>query len=578
VRWFVLPELRDCLLGANGLRLDDWLRDGAARIVKHGPHQSVYHVRLDGLDFHLKQYHVGNVRAWMRSLLRPAKARMECDRALALVQRGLPTFTPIALGECDSSGSSFLLTRTLENTRTLADFLEITLPTMAEPRRTRLRIRLAGALGRFVAQMHDAGVVHHDFHAGNLLVRLLDNDHFEIFLIDLHAVRLGPPLGWKARRANLVVLNRWFVLRSDRTDRRRFWYAYHAASDPKLSTLPRHPEEARTLARDLEEATWRSNLAFWANRDRRCLTTNRYYERLHGPAADGIAVRDLAPDVVRSLLTDPDGPFLRDDARFLKDSRSTTLVEFEANLGGTRRMLVYKRFRLRAWHEPWTTLARLSAAMRSWVFGHGLRERWLPTPRPLLILHRRRCGLSAEGYLLAEKIEDAGDLHDFAAFVRRLPATQQQPVLRRRLEAVARLIRELHRRLLSHRDLKATNLLTRLEGNRSASSFCPRGDASIAAPVSPPMDGDDVVWLIDLVGMTRRTRLTRLRKVRDLARLHASFVHDPLLSRSNKLRFLRVYLQFGLFGKSEWKSWWRDIDAATQAKVERNRRLGRPLW
>jgi len=32
-----------------------------------------------------------------------------------------------------------------------------------------------------------------------------------------------------------------------------------------------------------------------------------------------------------------------------------------------------------------------------------------------------------------------------------------------------------------------------------------------------------------------------------------------------------------LHGKTGWKEWWRDIERATQAKVERNRRTGRPL-
>ena len=37
-----------------------------------------------------------------------------------------------------------------------------------------------------------------------------------------------------------------------------------------------------------------------------------------------------------------------------------------------------------------------------------LRDRWLPTPRPLAMFHRLRAGgLPAEGYLLTEKVPDA---------------------------------------------------------------------------------------------------------------------------------------------------------------------------
>ena len=44
--------------------------------------------------------------------------------------------------------------------------------------------------------------------------------------IDLHAVRLGRPLGWPAARDNLVLLDRWFALRFGSTDRRRCCRAY----------------------------------------------------------------------------------------------------------------------------------------------------------------------------------------------------------------------------------------------------------------------------------------------------------------------------------------------------------------
>ena len=40
--------------------------------------------------------------------------------------------------------------------------------------------------------------------------------------------------------------------------------------------------------------------------------------------------------------------------------------------------------------------------------------------------------------------------------------------------------------------------------------------------------------------------------MQNLARLHASFCQGSLLTRSDKLRFLRSYLQWGLRGKSGW--------------------------
>src|SRR5207245_944641 len=136
-----------------------------------------------------------------------------------------------------------------------------------------------------------------------------------------------------------------------------------------------------------------------------------------------------------------------------------------------------------------------------------------------------------------------------------LPASERQLLLRRLIERVAILIRALHALRVSQRDLKAANILV----------------GSL-----PTADGLNV-WLIDLVGIRRCLRLSRHRRVQNLARLHASFCQAPRFTRTDKLRFLRTYLQWGLFGRHRWKRWWQEIAAATEAKVARNVKSGRPL-
>jgi hypothetical protein len=167
------------------------------------------------------------------------------------------------------------------------------------------------------------------------------------------------------------------------------------------------------------------------------------------------------------------------------------------------------------------------------------------------VFHRRRRGLAYEGYLITEKVPDAVDLHRFVAGQGALPEAERQGRLRCRIDQVAKLVRELHRRGLSHRDLKAANILI-TEGNSS-------------------------IWLIDLVGVRLHDRLSRRRKMQNLARLHASFFQSAALTRTDKLRFLRMYLHWGMLGRGSWKRWWREIEKATRAKVARNARSGRPL-
>jgi tRNA A-37 threonylcarbamoyl transferase component Bud32 len=560
-RWQVAPGLQHLLFGPSGLRLEEWRESGRARVVKHGPHRTVYHVELPGFSFYLKHFHLPDVRTWLRQLVRPAKARMEFERALAIAERHVPTVTPVAMGERRNGpvpGESFLITHGLENTEALSAFLEITLPRLEPVRRAGLRQRIAKILGEFAARLHDAGILHRDLHAANLLVHLDEGDQPHLFLIDLHAVYLGRPLSWRASCENLAMLNRWFILRASRADRQRFWRAYWQAraaghrpwhTDGFEKRMDNHWPPASELARDLEVQTWQSNLGFWRSRDRRSLVTNRYYYRLRLPVVTGHAVRDLRPEELAEFLSNPDFVFERANVKILKDSRSSTVAEFDLIVNGSVRRVIYKRFRVTRWTDPWAALLRQPPALRSWIFGHGLRERHLPTARPLAVFHRRAGCLWQEGYLLAEKIPDAVDLHIFLARLSQVNAAERRDHLRRQVDQLASLVHELHRRQLSHRDLKAGNLLA----------------------------AQGKIWLIDLVGVRQYHKLTRNRCVQNMARLHASFHQHPCLTRTDKLRFLRTYLRWGLRGNTGWKEWWQQIEAATQAKIARNLRSGRPL-
>lgn len=582
VRWQIRPALQD-LFGPDGLRLHDWLTAGQAQVVKHGPHRTVYHVALPELEFYLKHNRLADCRARLRELLRPSKARIEYEHARAVAARQVPTFEPLALGEpCRAMGprDSFLITRALPETRPLHSFLETTLPQWPLSRQTPLRQRLAAVLGRLLVRMHDAGIAHHDLHPGNLLLRLDAEDRPELFLIDLHAVRIGAPLSWRARRANLILLNRWFALRSHRTDRRRFWRAYsdnkaRSVSERRRPTLAYASGSDKDLIADIECRTLASNLRLWLKLEGRCRGINRHFRCIVGqvsnlpkagrletcPTGDkvaGHAVADLAAEALAPLLNGPDAPFERPDAIVLKRSPSSAVVEFDLPGPNGPRPVIYKRFAVTRWSDPWTALFRPSPALRSYVLGHALLLRCLPTPRPLAVWHRYRHGLPHEGYLLTEKVADAWELRSFVDYLHTLPAAECRTRLGRLIDRTAHLLATLHQRRLSHRDLKASNLLV--------NGFFPRtGDENVS------------LHFIDLVGVRRLGKLRRSRLVQNLARLNASFHDHRGLTRGDRLRFLRVYLRWGPRGRSDWKHWWRQIAKATTNKVRRNLRKGRPL-
>jgi tRNA A-37 threonylcarbamoyl transferase component Bud32 len=577
VRWWVVSELREQLLGPAGLT------SSHGAVVKSGPHRTVRRLEFaGGLAIYIKHNLVPDARAWLRQCVRPSKARMEMELALALAERGVPTIEPLALGEQEAAfgaGASYLVTRALDGTQTLNTLMAVAASTLPRREQTLVRQRLAVGLGHFVARLHDAGVRHGDFHAANILVRLDERGHPHFWLIDLNTVKLGPPLDGTAARENLVMLARWFMTRVNRSDRMRFWRAYYEAR--RLGPWPRGRCRARqhhALAGELEWQTLVSALSFWKNRDRRSLGQNRYYRRVTSSGVAGHAVTDLDSSVIAQFVADPDAPFCQPGVQLLKDSPSSTVAELEIVHDGRARRVIYKRFRVTAWSEPVAALLRPTAALRSWKLGHGLRERCLPTARPLLVLHRVQAGMKREGYLLCEKIEDAVDLHRFVDGLSRRSAGEARGLLRRAIAAVARTVCQLHHCRLSHRDLKAANLLISRALADQNSPFQPvdpvAPGATLASRLPEPAHS---VWFIDLVGVRLHAYLSRHRRARDLARLHASFHASPALTRTDKLRFLRAYLRWNLQGRGGWKTWWRAIAAATRAKVARNARRGRVL-
>lgn len=570
------------LFGPEGLRLEEWLLTGQARVVKKGLHRTVYHVVLPGLDIHLKHYPLTDTRSWLRQLIRPSKARSEYQLTLAVAERNVATLEPLAFGECGSTiQASYLITRTVPHVHSLDQFMEQTLLQLPLARQTQTRQVLAEELGIFVARMHHAGITHKDLHPGNLLVRLDEFDCPRLYLIDLHALHIGGALSWSASRDNLVLFNRWFILRAERSDRMRFFKSYVQArksltgSDRQGFSFVKRFRCPPGAERELEERTVVSNLDFWRHHDPRCVGANRYFRRLASGKVRGHAVADLDAGLVAELLADPDAPFRWAGVRFLKNSRSSTVIEIEAPSPEGPRRLIYKRFNMTRWTDPVTALFRWTGVVRSYRMGHALRWRGLPTPRPLLMLQRHIWGLPRQGYILTENLPEARHLFDFVHELSLRRDAERQRCLRAMITQLGRLISDLHQRRILHRDLKAANLLVSSQPWR-VSHPDRRDYGSIALPaVSGP--GTPQLWLIDLVGVTLAGKRDRRQCVKNLARLHASFWIHQGVTRTDKLRFLRIYLRWGLRGKMGWKRWWRAIEQATQIKVRRNLRRGRPL-
>jgi tRNA A-37 threonylcarbamoyl transferase component Bud32 len=560
VGWWHRFGYGEVLLGPSGLRLDEWRSQGRLTTIKSGRQRIVYRVDLPEGPIFIKHFLVPDRRAKYRQWVRRGKGRNEGRRSQLLASIGVPTITPVALGEQRKRKflfENYLVTLGIRDAPPLDEFVESRLPAILEPQRSRIRHELAKLLGTMTARLHHARLLHQDFHPGNILVRFTDETTPQLVMIDLDALRQSRNMPWKLARQNLALLNQFFWLRSSRTDRFRFLKAYLAA---------RHeaPPDVGRAARQIEESTrlWAERL--WQHWGRRCGTSNKYFETYSTVSAWGVASRDLDPDAMQALLADPDSPFREAGTMIVKDSRTTTVAETTMIVNGQPTAVIYKRFNRKKLLDPVFALFRPSRAWRSWQAAHHLQSRGIPTPRNLAFLARYRSfpsgtmslHLPHETYLMTVKEQDVVTLSSYVSdILTALSPDVRRARIKRLTQSLAHLVRTMHERSLSHRDLKSSNILIKAGDGQSA----------------------DELSLIDLVGVRLKYPLPWHRKAQNLARLSLSLNTVPDRTRTDTLNFLRLYLPWGLSPLGDWKNRWRSIERAIGRKITRNLRTGRPL-
>jgi tRNA A-37 threonylcarbamoyl transferase component Bud32 len=569
----------------------------AGNLVKNGLHRTVHRLDTPRGTLFVKHDRCSGWRRRARQFLGGSAARREWRKTLAVASRGVPTVTPVALGERRHSGvatDSYFVSEEVPDSQTLERYLTAVLPALPPAAAARARRNLVEALARFTAQVHRAGVFHNDFHAGNLLVRLppADSDgasgrHWQqvasgtgeghgqqvasgtgeghgqqvasgsgdiavprLYLLDLAGARLSGPLDWRRSCQSLAMLFTSTLRQATRTDRWRFWKTYLAArSDLRIP-------DTRAAATQVVARGQRHARRILSGRDDRCLKSNRDFQRL--AAADGLAhsVRDFPSADLQRLLADPARPIHEHRHAPRKLSHSSLVMEARLPLADSPVAVAYKRSRDKSWWKA--ALGRLRAlahwpggrARRGWQLGHALLERGIATPRPLaMIMPGAGRG---ESFLATAWIEGALDLHQFAWRLAGLPAAERRRRTRQAAASLGKLIGRMHHWRISHRDLKGCNLL-----------------------LVERLDGVDA-WLIDLDAVRIGHWLSADARARDLARLAASALAHDWLTATDRLRFLRAYLR-ELDQPGDWRPVWRDVARRCGTLVRSMRRRGQPL-
>ena len=172
------------------------------------------------------------------------------------------------------------------------------------------------------------------------------------------------------------------------------------------------------------------------------------------------------------------------------------------------------------------------------------------TAKPLALLEQRSS--KRQAWLITEFVPDLVDLDQIA--LRLLPGSPPSQTRRIKnvlIDVVVGLFDALERSRLTHRDLKASNILLK------------HWDGDVQ-PVS--------AWLVDLDGLYQRNPWRRSTRRQPLIRLAASLLSYAAITRTDYARFLRRYLTRRECSADDWKAHYCDLARRASDYVRRSRR------
>ncbi|MDJ0521227.1 MAG: lipopolysaccharide kinase InaA family protein [Planctomycetota bacterium] len=311
------------------------------------------------------------------------------------------------------------------------------------------------AVATLLARAHAAGLRHRDLHAKNLALCA-----GWPMLVDLGGARVGDPLDEDGRCRELARLVHGLLGDTRRTQRLRALIAYEAARGHET---PR--AGARAVANRVEALARHVRRRYRRGRDRRARRTGKHFEQLRS---------DAVPRGARFRDTTDDTWWARAEAWLWHRPEDATPLKTGADVLRTDDVVL-------KYHGP-VAPGRLPRPLRAFRCAFALMNRGIAVPLPHLAAAKDDgSGVYAAAYV------DAPDLHTCVA------AGDVDAGLLRRL---GRALRLMHDAEVTHRDLKAPNLL-----------------------VAP----DGTFPVVDLEGVRIRRGPVRLaRRARDLMRLDAS--------------------------------------------------------
>lgn len=565
----------------GALRTDtlDWSNPGSietAELIKENGLRQVWRVNLAGAFYYAKLYFRNGKYRQIKRYFRGPACIKEWRVARYALEHGINCVHPVAYGVAATPAGtvdSLLITAGRPSARPLTDHWKVLLDQPDGARRAARVTALEDAVAELLARAHQAGLAHSDLHPGNLLVEDCGDGRPNVYLVDLHSVRVGTPVSDREAVDNLAQLNQWFRRNATLTQRMRLLKRYMAYRGRLAEGRDARWASGtfKYWARALDRAARKHADKLLASRDRRIMRSCKYFDRIDlpdrwrahvflktkHPMLYSLATNlEFATEDWRRCLQDP-RKMLEDfarQARPIKNSRSTFVCHGTLHVGPHVVPVVIKRHIRRKPVAALWDCFRKSRSLRAWRMSFAMLHRGLPVAQPLAVLERRIGPYLSDSIFITEEVRPSFNLRFFiTSILPVIPEPQRRPIKRVLIHQLATLLRRMHQNGFAHRDMKATNILIYNMHSYYSDQINP---ASLR------------VVLVDLDGLKSKRSPSHRDQLRALIRLSLSADLSLHITQTDRARFLKDYLTCFGSGLPDWKTLWRQIQAEREKSYQ----------